>query len=179
MNDELLALEMLYESSEASVPRGELLRFMDSDQPEVLGSLYAKLTKRAFTERIAPPMEFGDYKRLFLKFYGLCISNDYVEADNLQSFLIARYIAVVDFGRWFVSIVEDKKVARSDVADVMKWLENLYRQGDREIRDCLIVASLEHMFSSNSIRKLFLKWKFDPVLGHAYREALLSRGMKI
>ncbi|KER68561.1 hypothetical protein HR51_26940 [Burkholderia cepacia] len=179
MNDELLELEMLYENSEESVPRSELLKFMDSDQPEVLGSLYAKLTKRSFTEKIVPPMEFGDCKRLFLKFYGLCISNDYVEAGNPQSFLISRYIAAVDFGRWFVSIVEDRKIARSDVADVVRWLENLYVQGDQGIRSCLIIASLEHMFSSNSIRKLFSSWKFDPILGGAYREALLSRGMNI
>jgi hypothetical protein len=51
------------------------------------------------------------------------------------------------------------------------WLGRLYKEGDADIRRCIVHATLEHLFEQEPIRKFFADWKNDEVLAVAHAEA--------
>lgn len=60
---------------------------------------------------------------------------------------------------------------RSILEDLKVWLGGLYKEGDSEIRTCVVQATLEHLFENEQMRNLFSDWRNDEVLAVAYEEA--------
>jgi DNA-binding transcriptional MerR regulator len=55
--------------------------------------------------------------------------------------------------------------------DLKAWLGRLYKEGDPDLRICIVQATLEHLFEKKQIRKFFDDWKNDEVLAVAHEEA--------
>jgi hypothetical protein len=48
----------------------------------------------------------------------------------------------------------------------------MYRNGDADLRTCLVTATFEHLFEQRGMPKYFADWKNDPVLAEAYTQAM-------
>jgi hypothetical protein len=62
-------------------------------------------------------------------------------------------------------------VPREVLKELRNWLGQLYREGDKGVRTCIVNATLEHLFEQEEIRNFFSNWKNDDVLAVAHREA--------
>lgn len=51
-------------------------------------------------------------------------------------------------------------------------LERLYREGNEQVRECLVVSILEHLFEDPKAIELFSDWSSDLELNEPYTEAL-------
>jgi len=71
----------------------------------------------------------------------------------------------------FVSLWKDTSVPRTLLAQLKAWLGKLYKEGDAEIRTCIVQATLEHLFEHKDVREFFSDWQNDAVLAKAYTEA--------
>lgn len=74
---------------------------------------------------------------------------------------------------WILSLQADKRINKKELdgtmTEIRNMLETLYVKGDEELRDCLVTATLEHIFTHKKIMHHFKSWKSDAVLGEAYR----------
>jgi hypothetical protein len=52
------------------------------------------------------------------------------------------------------------------------WPANPYVSGDDKLRQCLVVATLEHLFENREIAKFFSDWKNQEILADAYERAI-------
>jgi hypothetical protein len=57
------------------------------------------------------------------------------------------------------------------LTDLKTWLGQLYKEGDSEIRTCIVQATLERLFEQKDIREFFSDWQKDAVLAVAHQEA--------
>jgi hypothetical protein len=71
----------------------------------------------------------------------------------------------------FASLWRDSSVPRSVLTDLKRCLGRLYKNGDPQIRTCILQATQEHRFEQKDIRKFFSDWQEDEVLAVAHREA--------
>jgi len=146
-------------------------KWMKEDDLNILGALYSLLTKDVYTKRIVPALSFDEYFSFFKRYYNRCIIENPVSED-IDSFLMSRYSAGTDLSLFIISIGNDESVSHDYINSIKSWLENLYINGDREIRMCLINSVFEHIFQNKKIAKLFRDWNAHPILGSAYKDAM-------
>lgn len=157
-----------------TLKRNVVLGWMQSQDINTMGAIYSLLLKRVYTSRIEPPLVFEDYKDLFLRFYERCITEDSPLADDLDSFVLSRYTAALDFTRWFISVVQDDQIPRRYIDEIKNWLKQLYIDGSPAVKLCIETGILEHLFTIEQIKRDFSDWESDPLLKSAYQSALMS-----
>jgi hypothetical protein len=142
----------------------DIQNWMVSSDIEILGFTHALLSDRRF--RIEPPISISEYIEFSKRYYERCLKEN-PNGDWSDS----RYSAGADLVNIFVSLWKDSSVARPLLAQLKAWLGKLYKEGDAEIRTCIVQATLEHLFEHKDVREFFSDWKNDAVLAKAYTEA--------
>jgi hypothetical protein len=147
------------------VSRERVLGWMKSDDIEALGALYHLLMGGQRKPEVDPPLQFEDFHRFLLGYYERCM------VENPKSrWADSRYTAGWDLVNWLSSVWAE---GRKEVfAEWKAWLERVYRAGDSEVRECLVNATLEHLFERRKLAKAFDDWKNDPLLGEALSSAM-------
>lgn len=148
------------------IPGDELREWMKSNDLEVLGFLNSLIHNHRF--RIEPPIDLADYIAFVKHYYGRCLR---VNPDG--EWCKGRYPAGWDIVKIFCSLWDEKEQPTKVIAGLKKWLAEIYRKGDSDVRLCLETATLEHLFERKAIRKFFSDWKKDAVLLQAYENAML------
>lgn len=150
------------------IPKDQILSWMGSSDLDVLGVLYAHIFGSPYRERITPPLQLDDYFEFLLTYFRRCF------LENPESnWASTRYEASWDLVKWFNSFWEDQTVPRPRLKEIKLLLEDLYRSADEELRTCIVNATLEHLFENHDIADYFNDWQQDPLLKHAYGDALL------
>jgi hypothetical protein len=148
------------------IPLSELRQWMGSGDIEIVGFAVSMMDDARF--RIEPALTVEEYVDFEKRYYERCLreSPDGEWSDS-------RYSAGMDLVNIFGRLWRNLQVPRAVLGDLKSMLERLYREGDGEIRTCIVQATLEHLVEQTSIREFFADWKDDPVLRIAYEEACL------
>lgn len=146
---------------------GHIIReWIKSGNIEDLSLLYVLLNKKKYFMKIEPQLSFIDYFNLIKNYFTLCL-----ETDHDHPRIISRYTAGRDLIGWFMSFWNDKKIPRKYLVEMKDWLAELYKKGDNYLKECLITATLEHLFEDSGVLNFFSDWKNDPELKEAYESA--------
>ncbi len=146
------------------VALSDVKKWMRSSDIEILGFTHGLLCDRRF--RIEPPISLNEYIEFSKRYYERCLKEN-PDGDWSDS----RYSAGADLVNIFVSLWKDSSVPRPLLAQLKAWLGKLYKEGDAEIRTCIVQATLEHLFEHKDVREFFSDWQNDAVLAKAYTEA--------
>ena len=146
------------------VALSDVQKWVRSSDIEILGFTHALLSDRRF--RIEPPISLSEYIEFTQRYYERCLKEN-PDGDWSDS----RYSAGADLVNIFVSLWKDSSVPRPLLAQLKAWLGKLYKQGDAEIRTCIVQATLEHLFEYKDVREFFSDWENDAVLTKAHTEA--------
>ena len=149
------------------IARETVLRWMASDDLEALGAVYLFVSDRAYYAALDKPLGFRQAGGFVLIYLGRCIAE-----DPSGDWALSRYSAGREVYRLFKAWWNDGGVDPDFLAAAQRWLAGLYLGGDPGVRDCLITATLEHLFEEPRIADAFRPWRDDTVLGPAYDEAL-------
>ncbi|HVB85058.1 MAG TPA: hypothetical protein VNK23_00120 [Candidatus Dormibacteraeota bacterium] len=144
----------------------DLREWMESSDIEILGFASATIHNRRF--RIEPPLSTEEYVSFEKSYHERCL-RDNPDGEWSDS----RYSAGHDLVNIFSSLWADQNVPRPILAELKDWLGNLYKNGDADIRTCIVQATLEHLFEQKALRTFFSDWQGDSVLRIAYDEACL------
>jgi hypothetical protein len=147
------------------VPLEDIREWMKSSDIEILGFTHSLIHNGRF--RIDPPITPAEYTDFVRHYFERCLHEN---PDGEWS--DSRYSAGMDLVNIFVSLWKDERVPRAIVDELKQWLGQLYKDGDDEIRTCIVHATLEHLLEQRPLRKFFSDWDKDPVLRVAYRQAL-------
>ena len=151
----------------APIARETVLRWMASEDLEALGAVYLFVSDRTYYAALDRPLGFRETGGFVLIYLGRCIAE-----DPSGDWPLSRYSAGREVYRLFKAWWNDGGVDPDFLAAARRWLAGLYLGGDAAIRDCLITATLEHLFEEAHIAEAFGTWRDHPVLGPAYDEAL-------
>ena len=181
MNDRAILEEILSEFGADEkdlinnpISLGKVKGWMANSDMEVLGALYTFLLDEKYSTRIQPPLPFEDCHAFVMNYYERCLKED---SDG--EWADSRYGAGADLVNWFIKLWNDATIHRKVLADIKEWLARNYKEGNVEIRTCIINATLEHLFEKKQVAKYFSDWKKDPILEEAYEAALdWSKGSK-
>jgi hypothetical protein len=146
------------------VALSDIQRWMASSDVEILGFACRVLSDGRF--RIDPPISLNEYID-FIKGYSARCLRENPDGEWSDS----RYSAGMDLVNIFAGLWRDSSVPRPVLIDLKAWLGQLYKEGDSEIRTCIVQATLEHLFEQEEIRNFFADWEKDRVLAVAHREA--------
>jgi len=149
------------------VPNEDVINWMQCNDIHTLGAVYVFLTTDVHYKRIDPPLEFNDYKEFIKKYFARCI----VENPDSQ-WADSRYSAGWDLVNWFNSFWEDNTVSRNVLKEIKEWLAGIYIDGNEDVKECIINATLEHLFENKKIANYFVDWKKHPSLSDAYKKAM-------
>jgi hypothetical protein len=150
------------------IPKDKVVGWMGANDIEVLGAVYSYILDKAYSSRIHPPLSFNEYHSFLLRYYDRCLREN---PDG--QWACSRYSAGRDLMNWFKGLWKDASLPRSVLADIKSFLAKLYKEGDDELRTCIVNATLEHLFEERAIAGYFADWKQDPVLAEAYSDAML------
>ena len=146
------------------VALSDIQRWMGSSDIETLAFTHDLLSENRF--RVEPAISISEYVRFTKHYYERCMQEN---PDGEWS--VPRYIAGGELVNIFASLWRDSSVPRSVLEDLKLWLARLYREGDSDLRTCVVQATLEHLFEQEQIREFFADWLKDEVLAVAHREA--------
>lgn len=159
------------------IPKEKVLNWMQSDDLEVLGTLYNFISgpdTDQSRERIVPSLDYCDYYRFLTHFFDLAIRTnlDNSNPELTNDWVYSRYEAARELYDWFTEVWVDKEAPRDVQIEIKKWIGNFYKDGNLEIRTCLVNGTLEHLFENPEIAEFFSDWKEDKILMRAYSEAM-------
>jgi len=148
------------------ISRQKILEWMSTDDWEALGALYHSITDRSFSSRIEPPLKPDEYQSFARLYFGRCLRE-----DPQGKWINSRYSAGWDLVAWIANLwkADNQDTA---LAEWKSWLAEMYKQGDAELRTCLVTATLEHLFELRGMPNYFADWKADPSLADAHAQAL-------
>jgi len=162
---EIIAASEAVARGDAAIAGSRVRDWMRSGELEALGALYHLLMAGQRRPQIEPPLEFDDYHQFLMRYYERCIRE-----DPKSKWADSRYSAGWDLVNWLTSVWKEGRTEA--FSEWKRWLEDLYKSGDSDVRECLVNATLEHLFENRRLAKEFSGWKDDPLLGDAYRAAL-------
>ena len=142
----------------------DVREWVKSSDSEILGFTHALIHDGRF--RIEPALPLNEYKDFVKRYFERCLRDD-PDGEWADS----SYSAGGDLVNIFASLWRDSSVPREVLKELRNWLGQLYREGDRRVRTCIVNATLEHLFEQEEIRNFFSDWKKDDVLSVAHREA--------
>lgn len=154
------------EDSRKVIPLSDVEKWMNSDDPEVMGATAMLISDRKYYSRIVPPLEFKPYHRFFLRYYEKCIRD-----DPRGEWVNSRHSAGEDIVGWFIALWDNPSIPRSTLVELRDWLAHIFKTSDEKVKDVLIGAMLEHLFERHDIKQFFVKWKGNPILKEAYLRA--------
>lgn len=161
-----IAQQLDMEGKQRVIERRIVRSLMKETDLEVLGVLYSFITEAP--DRVTPSLEFDEMFQFVLMYYARCLKEDVKQREWAST----RYTAGRDLVNWFAALFNDRSVPRPYLSKLKGWMAELYRNGDQDLRTCLVTATLEHLFEQRKIRRFFEDWGSDPVLAVAYREAM-------
>lgn len=147
------------------ISKNQIKIWMDSPDIEVLGALYAFISKRQNWDKINPSLSKEEWISFVLNYFDRCLMED-VDGEWAHG----RYPAAWEVASWFCALWKSDD-DRELLHEIKEWLGTLYKNGNIELRRSLIDGALEHMFEKKSIRRFFADWKQDAELMHAFAEA--------
>lgn len=157
-----------HKKKEAGVYNAEKIKeWMKCRNVEALGVLYYFLTEKRYYMKIDPPLNFQDYFYFIKDYFSLCFKED---PDDIWA--DSKYGAGWDLVGWFKHFWEDKNIPRKYLKDIKTWIGELYKGGNKELKECIGNATLDHLFENKEIRRFFSDWEKDPDLVEAYKRAL-------
>src|SRR6266550_7217973 len=106
------------------VPREKVLRWMQSDDIEVLGRTFYFMTDKRHYSRIQPPLTFDECHPFAMRYYERCFR----ENPEGKSWALARYPAGWSFVNWFVGLRNDRETSRRALDDLKQLLARLYKE---------------------------------------------------
>src|SRR5437588_430553 len=92
------------------IPKAPIEQFINHDDIEMLGPVYAFITDERRSKVIQPPLQFEDHYRFVSHYYERCLRE-----DPKSKWADSRYSAGHDLVNWFVSLWNDKQVPRSSI----------------------------------------------------------------
>lgn len=149
------------------ISRERVLECMQSGDLEVLGATYWLVCGGKLSQRIEPPLSFAECHPFMIKFYDRCFRE-----NPVGEWTRSRYGAGMDLLGYFVGLWEDARYPRETLTEIKDWLAALYKEGDQDLRVCVVTATLEHLFEEEPFREFFADWKDDPVLKEAHAQAM-------
>lgn len=146
------------------VALSDIQKWMSSTDIEILGFTVGLLGDRRL--RIEPPLPLDDYIKFEKHYYERCLREnpDGEWSDSSHS-------AGMDLVNVFAHLWRDSSVPSPVLDDLKAWIGRLYKEGDTDIRKCIVQATLEHLFEQKQIREFFSDWQDDKVLAVAHDEA--------
>ncbi len=149
------------------IPREKVQYWIGSEDIEILGAVYALIGDKRHYTRIQPALSFKDYHTFIMHYYERCFK------ENPKSeWANSRYSAGWDLVNWFIGLWNDPDVPRKALKELKDWLAKLYKDGNDDLRTCLVTATLEHLFEKRKIAGFFKDWKEKPILKIAYSQAM-------
>jgi hypothetical protein len=112
-------------------------------------------------------LSFEDYQSFAREYFGRCLRE-----DPKGAWINSRYSAGWDLVGWIASLWKDKSAHKVALDEWKSWLADMYKQGDADLRTCLVTATLEHLFEQRGMAKYFADWKADPILAEAHAQAV-------
>jgi hypothetical protein len=167
LNEVLAAMSRLDVDEKERVAQEQLKEWMKSDEVQALGAIYYLIFDKRYYPRIEPALSFEDYKSFLLPYYDRCFRED-PQVDWAST----RYTAGWDLVGWFMGLWRDGSVPRKSLEEIKRWMADIYRNGDEQVRNCLVTATLEHLFEDRKVAKFFIDWRGDPILKQGYSDAL-------
>jgi hypothetical protein len=149
------------------IPAALVQTWMKSPEPDIRGATYALLYS-AHVNRVKPPIPFDDRFQFFLDYYSWCLRVD----PPPFGWANTRYSAGWDLVGWFC-LLWDEGISKKYFEKIKSRLEEIYKQGDAELKKAVEHAIMEHLFERKNIRQFFSSWKDDPGLKPAFDEAML------
>ncbi len=153
--------------AKSSYDGNKIRDWLNSGKIETLAVIYSFYDEKEISKKTIPPWTFIDHYNLIVGYFSLCFEKDHEDDYCMHS----RYSAGTEIIGWFVDFWDDKRVPRKYLKAMKNWLATLYKQGDKELKECLITATLEYLFEDKEIFEYFSDWKGDLELNEAYRRA--------
>lgn len=151
-----------------SIPKERVLHWMDSDDIQAMGAIFAYITEIPYANRITPPLSFAEIHPFVMRYFEQCIHE-----DPQMAWADSRYSAAGTLVNWFGELWRDPQVPREALKEIKNLLARLYRLGDENVRDAIVNGALEHLFENKEFSRFFTDWQFDPILKNAYQDAQL------
>ena len=156
------------EKANEPVQLAVVTKWMNSADMEVIGALDCFLFQKNHHLRVQPIIPVAEQQRFKLRYLEHCLVSK-VESQWVDD----RYSAAHDLRSLFFDLWDKKdQIPPGFLDELVHLLERLYRNGDEELRSCLVGSVLEHLFERSAIRKRFQNWEKDPVLQEAYSQAM-------
>jgi hypothetical protein len=156
------------DTNDCSISRQNILDWMNSEDIQILGVLYSFITKPKFSKKIQPPLEFDQYYKFIKRYLELCI---YQNPDN-DDWVKTRYEAGWELVSWFASWWDNAKVPKNYLKNFKNCIGDIYKKGNQQVKECIVNATLEHLFENKKVIDFFSDWQDDPELQIAYIKAL-------
>ncbi len=161
---ELLESENARIASE--ITERQIRTWMKSDDVDLKSTLYSYLCKESSRQKIAPTISHEEFLDFSLDLFGECLRKD---LDNIWA--LSRYEAGWEIVRFFFQNWNGG--ANSEfVSKVNDWLSVTYLGSSLEIQECLVNATLEHLFENEMVARAFENWKDIKGLDVAYADAM-------
>lgn len=151
-------------SSTRTIARDTVLRWAATDDIEELGALYQLI--QAPNVAIEPPLSFADFFDIQLPYLQRCLRE-----DPRSEWAESRHQAAWAFRHWFVWLWRNRIVSVHELTALKDWLRRVYETGDEATRECIVNATLEHLFEDATIAYFFDDWKSAPDTAEAYEHA--------
>jgi hypothetical protein len=148
------------------IPKAQVIEWMGADDLEALGALYTFVTDSNYSKRIDPPLTFSEYWDFAARYFERCLRQN-PEGEWVHG----RYDAGWEIARVFSGVWVDSSVPVSSKSQFKEWLGRQYKQGDVDVKRCIVDAAVEHLFENREIARFFDDWNEDSELRIAYQEA--------
>ena len=148
----------------SAIPKSNVIQWIASDDPEVMGAAYQLLVDATLANRIAPTPSFDEIFEFFLRYYEFCLRR-----DPQGEWVDNRFTAGCELVRVFVSYW-NKGIDEKYFVSMKSLLRRLYLEGSPGLRQTIVQAIIEHLFENEPIRRFFADWRDSSELRQAYDE---------
>jgi hypothetical protein len=172
-NQEIRQIEKQVESGQC-IQESDIIRWMQSDNIEILGAVFVIFDQYADRIESMPPINI--VINFYIRYFCRCL----IENPS-GNYAHSQYTAAHSLASWYKALRKDRLVPKSVLRTVKDVIIDTYKQGDEEVRRCIVHGVLEHLFEDSKIIKDFAYWKQDPTLRKAYTEAMkwAENGMSV
>jgi hypothetical protein len=150
------------------VRKTDVLRWANSTDLEVLGLLYRYLANAQYFQRIEPKLEREKFVSIASEYLGNCLRGNPQGVHSHNRYEAGWEIAALFSGLW-----REGEVSHQQCRRLKQWMAEIIKTGDSEIQQCLVNATLEHLFEDRRIAEYFEDWSADVALARVYSDAML------
>jgi hypothetical protein len=152
--------------SDQRIPRLEVLLWIDrSKDIQTLSKLY-RLTRERYYQ-IQPDLGKDATCGLVQRYLLQCIRENVIDDNEVEG----RWGAAQSLHIWFCHLVQ-----KNDSTEILKGaaeaVTDMFRAGDKDIRDAIETGFLEHALETEALRPYFAHWSTDPRLRESWERAL-------